>query len=344
MLRTVLRCVSALQFLIVTGAVAAPMTFLWHNGVVASTPYNAGGFVPSTNRGINNAGVVAGALTDGRSLRTAATWDGTSFTPLQTLSGFNESTGNGLNNHGVVVGESLSGSRQQPVAWSSGSVIDLGLVTGYTGGLATAVNDANQIVGLQFTAVGYDAASWFGGASQILTGLPGAKQTEATAVNSSGTVVGISANTAVVWRNGGAEVLPGCTSNSGAYAINDAGQIAGRCGYDAVVWENGVMTVAGTGLAVGIDDAGTLLIRSNDDPLQSQSYLHSASGTTLLDGFAWSQPFASSGNGYIVGFGDQVPEPATYSICTLGLATFLLCYRLVGQRLCGSHASQRTRT
>lgn len=320
MLRTALVSAAALHSFIVTGTVAAPVTYIWRGNVTATTPYYAGGFTPSTNRSINNNGVVAGSLTASNSLRVAVTWDGIRFVPFSGLPGYLESTANSLNDIGTVVGSSVAGSRQQPTMWVNGAVVDLGLAAGHTGGAANVVNSSNQAAGLQYISIGYEAALWANGVAGILEGLTGARETEATSLNDSGTAVGVSANTAVIWRNGGiAEVLGGCSEPSAAFSINNAGQIAGRCGPNAVFWQNDVMTVIGPGLAVGVDDAGAVAFRSNDDPLQSQSYLWTTSGTELIRDFAWSQPFSASGSGYVVGFGDPVPEPATAAICALGV-------------------------
>lgn len=332
MLRTALLCASTLQFFIVTGAVAAPVTYLWRDGMVATTPYYNGGFIPSTNQGVNNAGRVAGSVTDENSMRTAATWDGAGFTPLDKLAGYNESTANSLNNGGILVGASLDGSRPQPTIWTGSTPADLGILPGYAAGSATAINDSGLIVGLQYTGDGYAASIWNAGGSQILPGIAGAKQTEALALNNAGVIAGVSGGMAVIWRDGSLELLGGCMSTSAAYAINNAGQVAGRCGADAVVWQDGVMTVIGNGLASGIDDSGTVVFRTSDDPVQSQSYFWSAGQATRLEGFAWSQPFASTASGYVVGFGDPVPEPSTYALCLLGCVSASALRRLRSRR------------
>ena len=332
MLRNAPFRVSALLTVIVTSAAAAPVAYLWHDGVVATTPYYTGGFVPSTNQGVNNAGLVAGSLLNGNQVRTAATWDSAAFTPLASLTGYNESTANGVNDSGVVVGASIIGGRQQPTIWSGGIAADLGNAPGYTSGAALAVNSTGQAVGLQYTALGYDAALWNGSSATVLPGLSDAKQTEATAINSVGLIAGFSGFAAVVWRDGAIEALPGCNEASSALAINSAGQVAGRCGANAVVWTDGVMTSLGPDLAVGITDSGDAVGRTNSDPLASETFISTTSGLQYLSGFAWSQPFAASTDGYIVGFGDPVPEPASAAICALGLASYALLKLRVRRR------------
>src|SRR4051812_7590788 len=86
---------------------AETVTFIWHNGLVATTPYYASNFRPGTSKAINDQGIVVGAVIAPNLYGTAGTWDGTTFHSLGTLPGFLESFANGLNNEGTVVGLSL---------------------------------------------------------------------------------------------------------------------------------------------------------------------------------------------------------------------------------------------
>src|SRR5438128_10684963 len=81
-------------------ATAETVTFIWHNGLVASQPYYSGQFLPATNKSINDDGLVAGSLQDSSTLRrTAGIWNGSSVAALGTLTGFSESIANSINNH-----------------------------------------------------------------------------------------------------------------------------------------------------------------------------------------------------------------------------------------------------
>ncbi len=87
---------------------AETVTFIWHDGLVATQTYYSGQFLPATNKSINDHGIATGAVQDATNLRrTTATWNGSAFTPLGALSGFPESIGNSINNGGDVVGASI---------------------------------------------------------------------------------------------------------------------------------------------------------------------------------------------------------------------------------------------
>src|SRR4051794_3078623 len=217
------------------------VTFVWHNGLVATQPYYSGQFTPATNKSINDDGLIAGSVQDASTfLRTAATWNGSNATSLGSLAGFPESVANSINNHRTVVGGSLYAGSIEPTAWMDGNIIDLGILPGIVGpygnvgGLANTLNESGQIVGFQYARSGVIPILWQNGAVTQLSNLPGHDSAEPTDINESGTIVGNSGGQAVVWQNGVISALPGCAAAS-AYALNDLGQSVGYCGSDAVL-------------------------------------------------------------------------------------------------------------
>src|SRR3954453_6092269 len=150
---------------------AETVTFVWHNGLVATQPYYSGQFLPATNKSINDDGIVSGAVQNSADYsRTAAIWNGSGFQPLGTLAGFPESLGNSINNQGVVVGASISAGLIEPTAWIGGNIIDLGILSGITGpfgvvgGIANTLNESGQIVGFQYAGSGVIPILWQNGA------------------------------------------------------------------------------------------------------------------------------------------------------------------------------------
>lgn len=307
------------------------VTFVWHNGLVTTQPYYSGQFLPATNKAVNDSGSVTGSVQNPITLlRTAATWRGATLSEYGTLPGFTESIGKSINNHGSVVGGSIYAGSLEPTAWINGSIIDLGILPGITGpfgtvgGLANSLNESNQIVGFQYSNSGAIPVLWEHGTAHQLATLPGQDTAEPLDINETGTIVGYSGNRAVTWQNGTISALPGCDAGS-AYAINDRGDIAGNCGSDAVVWDASGMSIIGPDVALGIDNNGTVVGRTSDNPLLSQTYTWSAiGGLQTLPGFVWSQPFSISRNSsYIVGYGELAPEPATIGLCCGGLLLVL---------------------
>src|SRR3954454_11645297 len=79
------------------------VTFVWHNGLVATQPYYSGQFTPATNKSVNDDGLIAGSTQDASTfVRTAATWNGSTVTSLSPVPGFPEGVASSINNHGTV--------------------------------------------------------------------------------------------------------------------------------------------------------------------------------------------------------------------------------------------------
>jgi uncharacterized membrane protein len=308
------------------------VTFVWHNGFVATHPYYFAGFLPATNKGINDDGLVTGAvqnLADYR--RTTAIWNGSGFAPLGALPGFPESFGNSINNHGDVVGASISAGLIQPTAWINGDVVDLGILPGIVGpygivgGFANTLNEKGQVVGFQYADSGVIPILWENNTPTQLSNLPGHTTAEPTDINESGTIVGYSQGLPVIWQNGVVSALPGC-SGGNVYALNDLGQSVGYCGSNAVLWDSSGMKIIGPNIALGIDNNGTVIGRTADYPLDSQTYTWTArEGLQILPGFVWSEPFAISPNSdYILGYGEIAPEPSAFALAFSGAAILIL--------------------
>lgn len=321
---------------------AEMVTFIWHDGLVATRPYNFSQFLPATNKAINDNAIVAGAAQDQQTyLRTAATWNGNDVTAFSALSGFPESYANSINNQGSAVGGSIFGGVIEPTAWINGQTIDLGILSGISGPFgivgasANTLNEKNEIVGFQYASSGVIPILWLNGQPTELSNLPGHTSAEPTDINESGTIVGYSDGQPVIWRNGVISALPDCSAGS-ASALNDFEQVVGSCGSNAVLWNSGTMTIIGPDVAVGVDNNGTVVGRTADDPLLSQTYTWTASdGLQMLPGFVWSEPFAiSSDNGYILGYGEIAPEPATVALCFGGLVVLSVAYRRKAKQSC----------
>jgi uncharacterized membrane protein len=317
---------------------AETVTFIWHNGLVATQPYYSGQFLPATNKSINDDGLVTGAVRNVATLvRTAGTWDGSTTAALGSLPGFPESIGNSINNHGAVVGGSISAGLIEPTAWIDGRTIDLGILPGIVGpfgivgGFANTLNEQGQIVGFQYANSGVIPVVWQNGVPAQLSNLPGHNTAEPTDINESGMIVGYSEGQPVIWQNGVVSALPGCSSGN-VYALNDLGQSVGYCGSDAVFWDTDGMKIIGPDVALGIDNNGTVIGRTSDNPLGSQTYTWSAAtGLQTLPGFVWSQPFAiSPDSGYIVGYGELAPEPSALSLA-IGGAVILIFVGVKGK-------------
>jgi uncharacterized membrane protein len=305
---------------------AETVTFLWHNGVVATQPYNSSQFVPGSGKSINDVGVVAGSVQDAATMvRTAATWDGSNSTSLAPLAGFRESVAASINNQGMLVGGSLNAGSIEPTAWVNGSTVDLGILPGIigpygvVGGLANTLNGSGQIVGFQYAGSGVIPILWQSGLPTQLDRLRDGDSAEPTDINESGTIVGYSGGQPVTWQNGVISALPGCSSGA-AYAVNDVGQAVGYCGSDAVLWDTDGMKIVGPDIALGIDNGGTIVGRTSDNPVASQTYVWTAShGMQVLPGFVWSQPLAISPNsGFIIGYGELAPEPSAMGLAIAG--------------------------
>ena len=308
------------------------VTFVWHNGLVATQPYYSGQFTPATNKSVNDDGLIAGSVQDANTfVRTAAIWNGSKPTSLGSLAGFPESVANSINNHGTVVGGSLYAGSIEPTAWIGGNMIDLGILPGVVGpygivgGLANTLNESGQIVGFQYASAGVIPILWQNGVATQLSSLPGHDSSEPTDINESGTIVGNSGGQAVIWQNGIISALPGCAGGN-AYALNDLGQSVGYCGSDAVLWDTDGMKIIGPDVALGVDNNGTIIGRTSENPLQSQTYTWTANGgLQVLPGFAWSQPFSiSPSSGFIVGYGELAPEPSAITLALSGGAVLVL--------------------
>ena len=311
---------------------AETVTFVWHNGLVATQPYNSGQFLPGVDKSINDDGLVAGSIQDpATSLRTAATWNGLNSNSLPPLAGFPESVANSINNAGIVVGGSTKAGSIQPTAWVNGSSVDLGILPGISGpfgvvgGLANTLNESGQIVGFQYSNSGVIPLLWQNGVPTELSKLRDGDSAEARDINASGTVVGYSGSQPASWQNGVVSAIPGCSSGN-AYALNDLGQAVGYCGSDAVVWDLDGMKIIGPDIALGIDNNGTVIGRTSDNPLASQTFVWTSSnGMQVLPGFVWSQPFAISPNsGLIIGYGELAPEPSAMALAIAGGAILVL--------------------
>ncbi len=308
------------------------VTFVWHNGLVATQPYYSGQFTPATNKSVNDDGLIAGSAQDATTLvRTAATWNGSNVTSLGSLAGFPESVANSINNQGTVVGGSLSAGSIEPTAWMGGNIVDLGILPGIvglygnSGGLANTLNENGQIVGFQYSGSGVIPILWQNGAATQLSNLAGHDSAEPTDINESGTIVGNSGGQPVIWQNGIISALPGCAGGN-AYALNDLGQSVGYCGSDAVLWDTNGMQIIGPDAALGIDNNGTVIGRTSDNPLASQTYTWTANGgLQVLPGFVWSEPFSiSPDSGIIVGYGELAPEPSAIALALSGGAFLIL--------------------
>lgn len=317
---------------IVLSARAETVTFVWHNGLVATQPYNSSQFLPGMDKSINDDGLVAGSIQDPvSSARTAATRNGSNFTLFRPLAGFPESVANSINNGGIVVGGSLKAGSIQPTAWVNGSIVDLGILPGISGpfgvvgGLANTLNESGQIVGFQYANSGVIPILWQNGVPTELSKLRDGDSAEPRDINESGIIVGYSGGQPVSWQKGVISALPGCSSGN-AYGVNDVGQAVGYCGSDAVLWDSDGMKIIGPDVALGIDNNGTVIGRTSDNPLASQTFLWTANdGVQVLPGFVWSQPFAISPNtGLIVGYGELAPEPSAVALAVTGGAILIL--------------------
>jgi uncharacterized membrane protein len=311
---------------------AETVTFVWHNGLVATQPYNSSQFLPGVDKSINDGGLVVGSIQDpATSLRTAATWNGSNSSSFGSLAGFPEGVANSINNAGSVVGGSIRAGSIEPTAWVNGTSVDLGILPeisgpyGVVGGLANTLNESGQIVGFQYSNSGVIPLLWQNGVPTELSKLRDGDSAEPRDINASGTIVGYSGSQPVIWQNGLISALPGC-SNGNAYALNNIGQAVGYCGSDAVLWDLDGMKVIGPDVALGIDNNGTVIGRTSDNPLASQTFLWTAGdGMQVLPGFVWSQPFAISPNtGLIVGYGELAPEPSAVALAVAGGAILIL--------------------
>jgi hypothetical protein len=86
------------------------------------------------------------------------------------------------------------------------------------------------------------------------------------------------------------------------------------------------MKIIGPDVAVGIDNNGTVIGRTSDNPLASQTFLWTSNdGLQILPGFVWSQPFAISPNsGLIIGYGELAPEPSAVALAMSGAVLLIL--------------------
>ena len=185
---------------------------------------------------INNAGAVAGALTQNG--YAAGVFTNGKTTQLQGLGGYFTEV-NAISQAGMSAGYSMlpDNSVYHATRWNNGSVTDLGTLTNQAGevSVANGINAHGNVVGISgYLMANLHPVLWSEGSATALPTLAGGNGTgNAIAINDSNQIVG-SVNVgpghdhAVLW-SGGALVDLGAAfeGDSGARDINDAGKIVG---------------------------------------------------------------------------------------------------------------------
>lgn len=227
------------------------------------------GYTESEAVAVNNAGQVAGRLTDSNGKYHAFIYSGGTMTVIGLPSGFVESTVLGINNSGQIAGNMGDGQGGWAAfLYSNGTVSNYGYGTS-----AAAINDAGQVVGvnngvayvLPSTDIGivsgYNAseASAINNSNQIVLGEENSSFEYELFLDTSGTLqdLGITGN---VGAGGGA--------GAGGPAINDFDQIIGTLANngDPFLYSNGTVTDLGSVLGYNynatlyaINDSGEIV-------------------------------------------------------------------------------------
>ena len=212
--------------------------------------------------GINNAGIVVGAMTvstpQGDAYQHAYTWAGNGFTDLGTPANGDGSRAFAINGRGEVVGaaaNTVNGAPnfpENPFVYRNGTMSDMGNFGGIWSS-AASINDAGQVVG--YSGIDFGSASdeiysrsaflYEGGVLHNLGGLAPYRSSDATDINNLGQIVGtagLADGTAHAFLYEGGTMIDlnalidpasGWTIQ-GAAAINDLQQIAATACRDGV--------------------------------------------------------------------------------------------------------------
>ena len=233
--------------------------FLYSGGTTSTIQAGAGS---TFAYGINNAGVVAGAMTvttpDGDFHQHAYTWASGSFSDLGTLPGGDGSRAFAINGRGEVVGaaantiDGVPNFPENPFVYRNGTMTDMGSFGGIWSN-ATSINDAGQVVGYAGIYFGSGSGEIYsrtaflydGGVMRDLGGLAPYRSSDASDINNLGQIVGSAGladgsahgflyeNGAMIDLNALIDPASGWTIQDAA-AINDLQQIAANACRDGI--------------------------------------------------------------------------------------------------------------
>jgi probable HAF family extracellular repeat protein len=316
-----------------------------------------GGITYSQPTAINNRGDVVGASYVGFTLIHGFLSSNHVMTDL-TANAKAYANALGISDSGTVVGQFDS----RPYIYLNGNLQTLAFF-----GTATGIDNNNQVVGTNYQT--HRAYLYSNGTIKDL-GTLGGTTSEANGISSSGIVVGGSYTTgnssydAFVYSNGIMEALNIGDPSQGVYAksVNNAGQVVGRVGANAFLYEEGSLIdlskilTGSLSMAESINNYGQVVGWSTTTD-GSSAFLYENGGiqdlsTVLLD-HGWTDTIATAinDNGEIAGMGSlngethafimlpviaaavNVPEPATYWLVILGLATMAYDQRTKRSRI-----------
>lgn len=254
----------------------------------------------------------------------AQTWQ---IQALDTPAGI-EGHAYGINDNGQVVGYTVDAAGDShAVMWENGVGHELSYISGNHHSEAYRINNSGQIVGLAWTTDGFSHATYWSGNSVTDLGTLGGTTSFANDINEAGVVVGSAYAThgshAFTWTAGGGFVDYGSfDSNSnqmfaGFNGINNTGLLVGT-GYRlfspyhatmAHVGDTGITDISepgqfSTSMAMGVNDAGTIVGYSNHGSGSAKAVIFNGDGT-VQDlgslGLSDSQALDINESGEIVG-------------------------------------------
>ena len=271
--------------------------------------------------GINDAGQVAGYVTNSSGYRNASVWSNGVITSSLASLGGNNSDASAINNAGQVVGgaDTTTGTMHATLWSSNGTVTDLG-ASSASYSSAVSINNSGQVVG----TLNNHATLWSnGGTSRTDLGTLGGTSSGAYGINDAGLIVGNSKNSsgynhATLWSNSGTTMVDlGTLTNYGtsfAQAISTSGLIAGKSDVTGVSGTHAALWTVLNGVVKGTD-LNTFLDASSVNAgwvLQTAFGINDAGS---IVGQAYNtKTFAT--DAYVLA---AVPEPESYAMLLAGL-------------------------